>query len=279
MADTTTVSLDDRDDESAATLEKTVEAARARFDRGDHAAVVALLAKSLERHPRAPGDQPDRALRDLLRVGWTDLGVAYHELGDDVASAEAYRVAVAWGSKVACGNLLTLAMDGLRWSDARAIAAELAGFYLPPDELNALRVSSARIYAELGDRDAAGALAAAHAAYLRELASSDHGRAAALQRSFLSALDAMLPVAGTDLLADVRRAIAAPLPSQQLEEMTADDIATAVRLIGAGKARQLRSLVKKMPALATEPAVMTAVENLPPSGDKTDLQQILRDAT
>lgn len=272
------MSLDERDGESAATLEKTVEAARARFDEGDHAAVVALLTKSLERHPRAPGDQPERELRDLLRVGWTDLGVAYHELGDDVASAEAYRVAVAWGSKVACGNLLTLAMDAQRWSEARTIAADLAGFYLPPDELIALRVSSARIYAELGDREAAVALAAAHAAYLRELASSDHGRAAALQRGFLSALDAMSPVSGMEVLAEVRKAIAAPLPSPLIEEMTADDIANAVRLIGAGKARQLRSLVNKMPALASEPAVMTAVEDLPPSGDKTDLQQILRDA-
>lgn len=245
----------------ATTLEGAVEAASARLDAKDYSAAVALLTPALSRHPRAPGENPERALRDLLRAGWTDLGVAHHELGDDHAAADAYRVAVAWGSKTACGNLLQIAVDAKQWNDARSLMSDLSSFYLPPDEMNAFRVTSTQTLAELGERDEALALAAKHAEYVREVAKQERTRGEALQKSFLTALDALsVSAEGKQIVDAVRHVVAAPLPpAPGPGEPTLAEIATAVRLIEAAKVRQLRSLFTKVPALMKHPEVTSTV--------------------
>lgn len=269
--------LEKGEEPPAATLDAVCTAAGVRIDAGDYAVAVAMLTPALARHPREPDDRAHRALREQLAAGWTDLGVAHHELGDDRAATDAYEVAVKWGSKAAQGNLLTLAIDGKRWPEARALAEELLSGYKPPAELSALRTKLLHVLAELGEHDAAVALATKHVSYLHELTKIDHAQAVTLQTQLLAALAASPREGRSQEVVDAARVIIEPPlpPPGAAEVITLRDIMAASRLIRAGKVVELRALLERLPDLVKEADITQVIDELPASPTKSEIEELV----
>ncbi len=259
----------------ATMLEAACEAASARIDANDPAGAIAILVPALANHPRARAGGTE-ALADLVARGWTDLGFAHHAVGDDRAAADAYAIAVAWGSEPARSNLLTLAIDAGRWGEARSHAETLLASFKPPEELTALRTAYARVLAALDDLAVAEQLGAQHADYLRWLATSDRPKAEALQARFVAALDEAASASPSPIFAAVRAPVAVPLPAPAPPgEVAPADIATAVRLVRSMKSLQLRSLFRTTPALIHAPEVSAALRELPDSEKAKDIRRLV----
>jgi tetratricopeptide (TPR) repeat protein len=263
----------------AAVLEDACVAASTRLEAGDHAGAVALLGPALALHPRAPSEHVHRELRKRLASAWTDLGVAYHALGDDRAAGEAYEVARDWGSKAAVENLLSLAVEEGRWAEARSLVEALREWFHTPDSQNALVVTQARVLCATNDREAAAALGAQHAGYLRALAAKELPRAETLRTQLLAGLDALaFSGAAREALDALRDPLSTPLPAPPApSEISQGDVATAVRLIGATKIPQLRSLLTKLPGLIREAAVVGALAALPDGARSGEVRALVAD--
>lgn len=173
---------------------------------------------------------------------------------------------------------LAQAVAAADWAKARTMVEAELSSWKAPEPLNELRITYARILAELGDRAAADTLASQHLDYLKWLASSEHSKAVALQAAFGAALAGLAVSApgGRELLATIRAGVTVELPPPAAPgEVSADDIEKAVDAIRNGNTLKLRSLVRRAPAVVNAPEVSAALAEIQLLEDADTIQKIV----
>lgn len=249
---------------AAAVLRDGLEEASRAIDAGQFSTAVAKLEEILEPYgsPPAPGERAPLG-GDLAR-GFTDLGFAWHRLGDDTKAARAYELGAAYGSTPARMNLLTMDRDAGDWARAKARAEALLETFKNPEDLTKIRVTYAIALAQLGDAEALRTLTDAHVSYLKWLAQSEAERAVSLRDEFVAKLkDASIEAAAQVLLAPMIDALSSVSLVTRPKTVTDRDVARALEAIEKRQEFKFENWLKARPALAEDPRILEAVDALP----------------
>lgn len=209
---------------------------------------------------RAPQAAGDAALATQLGRGFTDLGFAWHKLGDDAKAASAYELGAKFGSFSAGKNLLTMHREAGDWTAARARAEALLQRFSSPEELNQIRINYAIALAMLGDAAVLQKLSAEHIDYLKWLANREVDKAKSLRDEFLAQLEALRadPVTRTMI-----EPFAAALTQLSLigkpKEASDRDVARVLEAIQKKQELKFKNWLQSKPALAEDPRIIEAV--------------------
>lgn len=245
------------------------EGLRAQIEESARAIDARSYADAVEGLERALGPftstqlEPRDPLAPLLARGFTDLGFARHQLGDQAQAALAYERGAALGSVPAGKNRLTMFRDAADWSSARAWAEGLLQRFKNPVDLTEIRGAYAIALAVLGDRQVLEGLTAQHVDYLKWLANTELELATALRDQLVATLQAAEVEVGARALLEVAsaslRQVALVSKARSLSER---DITSALEAIRKDQESRFKNWVKSKPALAQEPRVLEAIRAL-----------------
>lgn len=247
----------------AALLRAGLDEASGLLDAGRYSDAAEKLELLLEPY-LAPQSADDAALGTQLARGFTDLGFAWHQLGDEAKATRAYELGATHGSFSAGKNLLTMHREAGDWRAARARAEALLERFSSPEDLHKIRIDYAIALAKLGDAVALEKLGAEHVDYLKWLAHRELEKAKSLRDDFVAQLEVVRADSATQPMIEP---LAAALTQLSLvgkpKEASDRDVARVLEAIEKQQELKFKNWLRSKPALAEDPRILEAVGTLP----------------